>query len=140
MNTFLLMVITSGTSIIFVAQLQHRSPSPIFPGKFCFCNWWDQDISYSNRTKLLMRFFDFLLRYDKAGRFVKAYLKILNWEVLSHPLYSPDIAPLDYQLLQHMVCLNHTSHHIDTNTCINPWLVSKEGKTLGNKWPICVLF
>ncbi|GBP75182.1 Mariner Mos1 transposase [Eumeta japonica] len=33
---------------------------------------------------------------------VKNYLKTLDWEVLPHPPYSPDIAPSDYHLLRSM--------------------------------------
>ena len=29
---------------------------------------------------------------------VQNYLETLNWEMLSHPAYSPDLAPSDYHL------------------------------------------
>ena len=34
---------------------------------------------------------------------VKTYLETLNWDVLSHPPYSPDISPSDYYLFRSMV-------------------------------------
>ena len=33
---------------------------------------------------------------------VKKYLEMLKWDVLSHPSYSPDIAPSDYWLFRRM--------------------------------------
>jgi len=42
---------------------------------------------------------------------VQNYLETLNWEVLPHPAYSPDLAPSDYHLFSSMVTrsLNGTS-------------------------------
>ena len=41
-----------------------------------------------------------ILLHDNAwpyvAKVVKKYLKMLKWDVLPHPLYSPDIAPSDY--------------------------------------------
>jgi len=33
---------------------------------------------------------------------VQNYLETLNWEVLPHPAYSPDLAPFDYHLFSSM--------------------------------------
>ncbi|GFV89533.1 mariner Mos1 transposase [Trichonephila clavipes] len=47
-----------------------------------------------------------ILQHDNAqshvAKGVKTYLKTLKWEVLPHPLYSPDLAPSDYHLFQSM--------------------------------------
>ncbi|GBP12118.1 NADPH:adrenodoxin oxidoreductase, mitochondrial [Eumeta japonica] len=47
-----------------------------------------------------------ILQHDNArphvAKVVKIYLETLKWEVLPHPLYSPDVAPLDYHLFQSM--------------------------------------
>lgn len=47
-----------------------------------------------------------ILLHDNAGphvaKPVKTYLETLKWEVLTHPLYSPDIAPSDYHLFRSM--------------------------------------
>ncbi|KAG5317905.1 MOS1T transposase, partial [Pseudoatta argentina] len=52
-----------------------------------------------------------ILLHDNArphvAKPVKTYLETLKWEVLPHPLYSPDIAPSDYHLfrsLAHSLC------------------------------------
>ena len=37
-----------------------------------------------------------------TAKVVKNTLKALNWEILSHPLYSPDLAPSDYHLFASM--------------------------------------
>ncbi|GBP90765.1 Mariner Mos1 transposase [Eumeta japonica] len=43
---------------------------------------------------------------------VKNYLKTLDWEVLPHPPYSPDIAPSDYHLFRSMACSVRAAVHI----------------------------
>ena len=39
---------------------------------------------------------------DQIAKWVKIYLEMLKWEVLSYLLYSPDIALSDYHLFQSM--------------------------------------
>jgi len=47
-----------------------------------------------------------ILQHDNArpyiAKSVKTYLKTLKWEILLYPLYSPDIAPSNYQLFRSM--------------------------------------
>jgi len=47
-----------------------------------------------------------ILQHDSArphvAKSIKTYLETLKWEVLSHPLYSSDIAPSDYHLFRSM--------------------------------------
>ena len=47
-----------------------------------------------------------ILQHDNArphvAKPVKTYLETLKWEVLPHPLYSPDIVPSDYYLFRSM--------------------------------------
>jgi len=43
-----------------------------------------------------------ILQHDNAmphvAKTVQETLQVLNWEILSHPSYSPDISPSDYHL------------------------------------------
>ncbi|GFT51400.1 mariner Mos1 transposase [Trichonephila clavipes] len=47
-----------------------------------------------------------ILQHDNARphvvKVVKTYLETLKWEVLPHPLYSPDLSPSDYHLFRSM--------------------------------------
>ena len=47
-----------------------------------------------------------ILQHDNApshtAKVVKNILKALNWEIFSHPPYSPDLAPSDYHLFASM--------------------------------------
>ncbi|GBP55502.1 Bromodomain-containing protein 3 [Eumeta japonica] len=65
---------------------------------------------------LLVRHDKMILLHDNAhlpvAVPVKNYLKTLDWEVLPHPPYSPDIAPSDYHLFQSMVTTQPSSFHV----------------------------
>lgn len=58
------------------------------------------------RPQYRLRHDNVILQHDNArphtSQVVKEYLNELNWEVLSHPPYSPDLAPSDYHLFRSM--------------------------------------
>lgn len=74
-----------------------------------------------------------ILLHDNArphvAKPVKTYLETLNWEVLSHPPYSPDIAPSDYHLFRSMAhgLAEHRFHsYEDTKKWVDSWIASKD--------------
>ncbi|KAG5319240.1 MOS1T transposase, partial [Pseudoatta argentina] len=64
-----------------------------------------------------------ILLHDNArpqvAKPVKTYLETLKWEVLPHPLYSPDIAPSDFHLFRSMA-------HGLAQKWIDSWIASKD--------------
>ena len=74
-----------------------------------------------------------ILLHDNArphvAKPVKKYLEGVDWEVLLHPPYSPDIAPSDYHLFRSMQSAltgeRFTSHESVENW-LNEWIKSKE--------------
>lgn len=60
---------------------------------------------------------------------VKTYLQTLKWEVLTHPLYSPDIAPSDYHLFRsmtHSLSGKNLTSYEDCENWIDSWIASKD--------------
>ncbi|CAH2108047.1 unnamed protein product [Euphydryas editha] len=60
---------------------------------------------------------------------VKNYLKTLDWEVLPHPPYSPDIAPSDYHLFRsmaHALSEQRFTSYEDTKNWVDSWIASKD--------------
>ncbi|GBP63236.1 Mariner Mos1 transposase [Eumeta japonica] len=60
---------------------------------------------------------------------VKKYLKALDWEVLPHPPYSPDIAPSDYHLFRpmaHALSEQRFTSYEDTKNWVDSWIASKD--------------
>lgn len=58
------------------------------------------------RPQYAVRHDKVILQHDNArphvAVVVKNYLETINWEILPHPPYSPDIAPSDYHLFRSM--------------------------------------
>ncbi|GBP40140.1 Mariner Mos1 transposase [Eumeta japonica] len=75
---------------------------------------------------------------------VKKYLKTLDWEVLPHPPYSPDIAPSDYHLFRsmaHALSEQRFTSYEDTKNWVNSWIASRDKelfrlgiRTLSERW------
>lgn len=60
---------------------------------------------------------------------VKTYLETLNWEVLPHPPYSPDIAPSDFHLFRsmtHGLSEQHFTSYEDIKNWVDSWIASKD--------------
>jgi len=55
---------------------------------------------------------------------VQNYLETLNWEVLPHPAYLPDLAPSDYHLFSLMGLAEW--HFEDVRKWLDEWFASKD--------------
>lgn len=64
-----------------------------------------------------------------VAKLVQKYLERVNWEILPHPPYSPDIAPSDFHLFRSMQSAlsgeRFTSYE-DIEKWLNEWIESKE--------------
>lgn len=74
-----------------------------------------------------------ILQHDNArphvAKPVKTYLETLKWEVLSHPPYSPDIAPSDYYLFRsmtHDLTDQRFTSYEDCKKWVDSWIASKD--------------
>ncbi|GFT73441.1 mariner Mos1 transposase [Trichonephila clavipes] len=89
-----------------------------------------------------------ILLHDNArphvAKVVKTYLETLKWEVLPHPLYSPDLAPSDYHLFRsmaHGLADQHFRSYEEVKNWIDSWIASKDNqffqrviRTLPERW------
>jgi len=60
---------------------------------------------------------------------VKQTLLQLEWEILPHPVYSPDLAPSDYnlfQLMQHALTGTHFFTYEEVQKWMDEWIASKD--------------
>ena len=74
-----------------------------------------------------------ILQHDNArphiSKPVKTYMETLKWEVLPHPLYSPDIAVSDYYLFRLMalgLADRQFCSYEDIDKCLDSWIASKD--------------
>jgi histone-lysine N-methyltransferase SETMAR len=83
-----------------------------------------------------------------ASKAVKDTLKDLNWEVIPHPPYSPDLAPSDYHLFTSManaLCLKRFIDYEDVSEWVKNWFEEKGEKfyergirKLPERWQSCI--
>ncbi|KAG5318572.1 MOS1T transposase, partial [Pseudoatta argentina] len=91
------------------------------------CIWWDQQgVIYYIHDKVI-------LLHDNArphvAKPVKTYLETLKWEVLTHPLYSPDTAPSDFHLFRSMAhgLADRRFHSYEkAQKWIDSWIAAKD--------------
>lgn len=79
---------------------------------------------------------------------VRNYLEGLNWELLPHPPYSPDLAPSDYHLfasMGHALAEQHFNSYDDVRNWLDEWFAAKGGEffwggihKLPERWGKCV--
>ncbi|KAG5326329.1 MOS1T transposase, partial [Pseudoatta argentina] len=76
-----------------------------------------------------------ILLHDNArphvAKPVKTYLETLKWEVLPHPLYSPDIAPSDFHLFRsmaHGLADRRFHSYEEAQKWIDSWIASKDSR------------
>ena len=74
-----------------------------------------------------------IFQHDNArphvAKVVKDTLEALNWDVLPHPRYSPDIAPSDYHLFRsmaHALSEQHFTSYEDVKNWLDSWIASKD--------------
>ncbi|UYV68879.1 hypothetical protein LAZ67_6001426 [Cordylochernes scorpioides] len=74
-----------------------------------------------------------IYQHDNAlphvAKVVKETLEALQWDVLPHPLYSPDIAPSDYHMFRsmtHGLAEQHFTSYEEAKNWVNVWIVSKD--------------
>ncbi|GFU74351.1 mariner Mos1 transposase [Trichonephila clavipes] len=87
-------------------------------------------------------------KHDNArahvAKVVKTYLGTLKWEVLPHPLSSPDLSPSDYHLFRsmtHGLADQHFRSYEEVKNWIDLWIASKDNqffqhgiRTLPERW------
>lgn len=83
-----------------------------------------------------------------TSKLVQNYLDTLNWEVLPHPAYSPDLAPSDYHLFSsmgHALAEQHFDSYEDVGKWLDEWFSSKNKEffwhgihKLPERWEKCI--
>ncbi|GBP26220.1 Mariner Mos1 transposase [Eumeta japonica] len=93
-----------------------------------------------------------ILLHDNApahkAKEVQDTIKVLGWELLPHPPYSPDLAPSDYHLFSsmgHALAEQRFDSYAEVENWVSDWFASKEEHfywhgihKLPKRWTKCV--
>lgn len=69
-----------------------------------------------------------ILQHDYAPSVIRDTIKILKWNLLPHPRYSPDLASSDFDLLRSMakrLAGVHLSHFEEMQKWVDVWIYQK---------------
>ncbi|UYV61167.1 SETMAR [Cordylochernes scorpioides] len=84
-----------------------------------------------------------IYQHDNArphfAKVVKETLEALQWDVLPHPLYSPDIAPSDYHMFRsktHGLAEQHFTSYEEAKNWVNVWIASKDEEFFRHGIPV----
>lgn len=75
-----------------------------------------------------------------TSKLVQDYLKALNWEVLRHPAYSPNMEHSDYHpfsLMGHALEGQHFAFYENVRDWLDDWFALKYNDFIGEKFIIC---
>ncbi|UYV83678.1 SETMAR [Cordylochernes scorpioides] len=67
--------------------------------------------------------------WPHVAKVVKETLEVLQWDVLPHPAYSPDIAPSYYHMFRsmtHGLAEQHFTSYEEAKNWVNVWIASKD--------------
>ena len=91
------------------------------------------DVLMQKRSSVVNNRCKVILLHDNArphvAKSVKQILRELEWEVLPHPAYSPDLAPSDYHFfrsMQHALTDTHFSSYNEVQKWVDKWFASKD--------------
>ncbi|UYV81111.1 hypothetical protein LAZ67_20000057 [Cordylochernes scorpioides] len=73
-----------------------------------------------------------------VAKVVKETLEALQWDVLHHPPYSPDIAPSDYHMFRsmtHGLAEQHFTSYEEAKNWVNVWIASKDKEFFSTRNP-----
>ena len=122
--------IPSKTLMLFIMSCWNQTKPSLGDGiERNWCVWAEHCAKNGHNT----RHEKVILQHDNArphvAKSVKNYLEMLKWQVLPHPLYSPDIAPSDYYLFQsvaHGLADQQFHSYEDIEKWLDSWIASKD--------------
>ncbi|GFV31385.1 mariner Mos1 transposase [Trichonephila clavipes] len=137
-----------------VAEMEHAYLNIRTRGNLSSLIWIDSPLKYSKDSLLChvyyasLNFRDIMMATGKLSQTKPVILKSLGWNILLHPLYSPDIAPSEYHLfasMENALAEQHFSYFEEVRKWLDKWFASKDKQffwhgihKLLERWAKCV--